>query len=131
MSWFFIPFIPLVPRIEYRFNKTFGVQADIGLLGFMGIDITANVKSFGEILDGYIFAGAMTISPLIYLLNTQVPDGPTFSVEVGAGLRLNLDHKKFSLGLEGGFEIPIPPVPDTGAFRIDLYSMWNLPIKNK
>jgi len=116
----------LALRGVYDFNNSFGIQADLGI-GFSGVDLRYKVKTM--LPNSYIYAGAVGISPWIYLMTPNATaTGATFMVEAGAGFELP-SWNGFSLGIEGGLGVPIPPDPNTQFFRIDANLMYHFPKK--
>lgn len=107
----------LALRGVYDFNKDFGIQADLGI-GFISID--ARIRKGN--LYGYI--GGIGISPWIYPLAQGPVTGPTFGIDLGVGAETNTNKKGLSFGIEGGLVLPIPPVENTGAFRVDINAMY-------
>ena len=116
----------LAARGVYDFNNSLGIQADLGI-GFSGVDLRYKVKTM--LPNSYVYAGAVGISPWIYLMTPNATaTGATFMVEAGVGFELP-SWNGFSLGLEGGLGIPIPPDPNTQFFRIDANVMYHFPGK--
>ena len=115
----------LAVRGVYDFNDKFGIQADLGI-GFTSIDFRIKRK-VNDSVNFYGYAGAIGISPWMYLL-PQEPEGAQFGIDLGAGVELGR-KKGLSIGIEGGLIIPIPPEPDTQAFRVDLNLMYRFPPK--
>lgn len=119
----------LALRGVYEFNDKVGIQSDIGF-GFSGIDFRLGKKTVPW-LNTYGYVGVMGISPWIYLLNTAEPDGATFAAELGAGVEFGRRRQGFVFGIEGGLVLPIPPEPNTMAFRIDLDLTYRFPLKKQ
>jgi hypothetical protein len=113
----------LALRFVWDMIANFGLQADIGI-GFTGIDLRWTPQSFNNNADLYGYAGAIGISPWLYLLGT--PEGANFALDLGAGAecKFKLWDAKFSVGIEGGLVFPLPPEPNTQFFRIDLNLMY-------
>jgi len=102
-----------------------GVQTDIGI-GFTSLDFRYK-KRLNDFVNLYAYAGAIGISPWMYLL-PQEPDGAQFGAEFGAGFELGR-KKGLSFGIEGGLIIPIPTDPDSGVFRVDANLVYRFPLK--
>lgn len=102
-----------------------GIQADLGI-GFTSLDFRYK-KGLSDFVNVYGYAGAIGISPWMYLL-PQEPDGAQFGVELGAGFEMGR-KKGLSFGVEGGFIIPIPADPDSGVFRFDANLVYRFPLK--
>lgn len=106
----------------YDFNKTFGIQADIGL--FSSIDCRIRKGNM------YGYAGIFGVSPWTYALANKTPadlESPAFALDFGIGIESNPGKKGWNFGIEGGLLIPLPlpeEEQDTQAFRIDAYAMY-------
>jgi hypothetical protein len=119
----------LALRGVYEFNDHVGIQADIGI-GLTGVDFRYGERR-APWINTYGYIGFIGVSPWIYLLNNSKPNGPIFAAEAGAGLEMGRRIQGLSFGIEGGLVLPIPSVPDTGAFRVDLNLTYRFPIKKK
>jgi hypothetical protein len=113
-------------RGVYEFNDRAGIQADIGF-GFTSIDGRYQ-KRITPWVNAYGYAGFIGISPWMYRLNNLRPEGAAFAAEAGVGMEFG-GTKGLSLGIEGGLILPIPPEPNTGAFRVDANIMYRIPKK--
>lgn len=105
-----------------------GIQADLGI-GFTSLDFRYK-KKLSNFIDAYGYIGAIGVSPWIYALAQGPVDGPVFGLDLGGGLETSR-KKGLSCGIEGGLVLPIPPEPNTGAFRFDVNLMYKIPYINK
>ena len=123
----------LAARGVYDFNEHFGIQADLGLISGIDLRYKKPAKTpLGTLNGTYLYLGVVGIPPWTYaLVQNSNPDGPAFGIDLGAGIETNIDKTGFSFGIEGGLVFPIPPEPDTGAFRVDLNLMYRFPLNKK
>jgi hypothetical protein len=102
-----------------------GVQTDIGAV-FTSVDFRYKER-LSDFVNLYGYAGAIGISPWMYALPGSF-EGSVFGLEFGAGFEIGR-KKGLSLGIEGGFILPIQSDPNSGVFRADLNLMYRFPLK--
>jgi hypothetical protein len=103
-----------------------GIQTEIGKV-ITSLDLRYKTE-LSDAFNLYNFAGVIGISPWRYDYPKDSSKGLVFGLELGAGFEFGR-KKGLSLGIEGGFIIPIPIDQNSRAFRFDFNLMYRIPLK--